>query len=228
MSPEEIFYIVVPYICIALFTFNCILFTILILKFKVADPTLWALFFLLNFFSALDSFFGYLYVEFSILHDLKRAIRINYVIFEWVIFLIFYYTTESKVNLMRIIKYLIAFSIISSFLIFVYNYYYSKYNDLYYSDFKFFTIVPLAIYRLFEMPQHSKTKNNFITPNFFLNVAIFQVMVVNYCFHLFRLTLYNLNKDIYFINGFILWFSYFAFFIILMIAFSKYPKKNNL
>ena len=147
---------------------------------------------------------------------------------EWIIFLLFYFKTESNANLKRIIKYLIAFSIICSFLIFVYNYYYSKYNDLYYSDFKFFTIVPLAIYRLFEMPQHSKTENNFITPIFFINIAIFQLMVVNYSFHLFRLTLYNLNKDIYFINGFILWFSYFVFFTLLMFAFQKYSKQKTL
>ena len=157
-----------------------------------------------------------------------RIFRINYTVGEWIFLLLFFYLTEKNSRLKYFLKYLVYSSLVCTTIILIHNYFYSKYNDLYISDFKFLTIAPLTIYRFFEFPKHSKFENVFLSPNFYINVAIFQLTTLNFTLNMFRLSIYYFSKDIYFINIFISWLSYFAFFSILAIAFSKYTKKNLL
>jgi hypothetical protein len=227
MNPEAIYYVIDDYINQVLLVFNFVLFISLIKNRKNADPIIWGLFLILNLLSSLDSICG-LYFHLTGNLNPWRIFRINYVVCEWIFLLLFFYLTEKNSRLKSFLKYLVYSSLICITIILIYNYFYSKYNDLYISDFKFFSIVPLTIYRFFEFPKHSKFENVFLSPSFYINVAIFQLTTLNFTLDLFRLSIYNFSKDIYFINVFISWLSYFAFFSILAIAFSKYSKKNEL
>lgn len=225
MSPEELYKILSEYINQILLIFNSILFFSLIKNRKNADPIIWGIFLILNLLSSFDSICG-LYFHLTGNLNPIRIFRINYAVGEWIFFLLFFYLTEKNSRLKCFLKYLVYSSLVLTTIILIYNYFYSKYNDLYISDFKFLTIAPLTIYRFFEFPKHSKFENVFLSPNFYINVAIFQLTTLNFSLDLFRLSIFYFSRDIYFINVFISWLSYFAFFSILAIAFSKYSKRT--
>ena len=224
MTLKELHIFSLMYINQILIVFNVLVFYAIFKNYKKIPVPIFGLFLIYNVFSIFDSIFSIIPTTKDIC-EVGQYVRLNFSIVEWMVFLLFFYFTERVEKVKKVIKVIIAISFILIIFISFYNILADNFLDKYLTVGEFVTILPLAIYRLFEIPKHSQDYKNYSSPEFLITIGIFQFFAVNINLFLLFETIFHYSRNVFIVCALIMWFSYFVLFVILIIAFNKYSKK---
>ena len=217
-------------VCILLIISNLFIISTLLIRKKKIPKEIVILFMVYNLASLADSLLGVLNLYFQIKTNLEIS-QYNYEVMQWIIFLIFYYKTERKLILKKIYIFLFYFIFIYLIIIAFINNYHQDYIIRYVLHGFFLTIVPISLYRLFELPASNNTYKNFQSPEFYINCGISIFLLPNFCSFLFGGTIYLKMVEVFYVLVIIVWLSFFIFQAFVfkgLLSYKLSPKAINL